>query len=119
MNTFTKVCIKCNENKHLDEYSMYRANKVDGKQHVCKACVSLYNKKNRTMRTLRQNARDERMSQCRDWAEMSKIKAIYKESRRLTAQTGIKHVVDHIVPLMGGPSRDMWTARCWQPASNI
>ena len=100
MNTF-KVCITCKVEKSLDDYSVYRANKVDGKQHVCKGCVSKYNKANRAMRTLRQNARDERMSQCRDWANFNVIKEIYAESRRLTKETGIKHVVDHIVPLMG------------------
>lgn len=30
-----------------------------------------------------------------------KIEAIYKESARLTAETGVKHEVDHIVPLQG------------------
>ena len=101
MNTYTKVCNTCKVEKSLDDYSVYRANKVDGKQHVCKGCVSKYNKANRAMRTLRQNARDERMTHCRGWADIEAIKAVYIESRRLTELTGVKHVVDHIVPLMG------------------
>lgn len=32
------------------------------------------------------------------WADKSAIRAMYFEARRLTASTGIKHEVDHIVP---------------------
>jgi hypothetical protein len=35
------------------------------------------------------------------WANREKMKAIYKEARRLTLETGIPHDVDHIVPLRG------------------
>jgi 5-methylcytosine-specific restriction endonuclease McrA len=33
------------------------------------------------------------------WADHSAIRAIYKEASRLTAETGIRHEVDHVVPL--------------------
>lgn len=33
------------------------------------------------------------------WADKEKILAFYTEAHRLTDETGIKHVVDHIVPL--------------------
>lgn len=36
-----------------------------------------------------------------DWADMQAIKAMYKDARRLTRETGELHVVDHIVPKMG------------------
>lgn len=35
------------------------------------------------------------------WANKSAIAKIYAEARRLTAETGIPHEVDHIVPLKG------------------
>ena len=35
------------------------------------------------------------------WANKEKIFAIYAESRRITAETGIPHEVDHIIPLKG------------------
>lgn len=35
------------------------------------------------------------------WVDRAEIKAIYAEARRLTAETGIKHEVDHIHPLKG------------------
>ena len=36
------------------------------------------------------------------WADLEAIKRIYKESRRVSIETGILHHVDHIVPLQGG-----------------
>lgn len=35
------------------------------------------------------------------WADLAAIELIYAESRRLTLVTGIKHNVDHIIPLQG------------------
>jgi hypothetical protein len=35
------------------------------------------------------------------WANLEAIKAFYVEAARKTAETGIKHVVDHIIPLQG------------------
>jgi len=33
------------------------------------------------------------------WADRAAIKALRDEARRLTVETGVKHVLDHIVPL--------------------
>lgn len=33
------------------------------------------------------------------WADFTAIRAIYREADRLTRATGVKHQVDHIVPL--------------------
>lgn len=35
------------------------------------------------------------------WADLVAIEAFYVESRRLTAETGVLHEVDHIVPIQG------------------
>ncbi|MHB8915376.1 MAG: hypothetical protein ACYC4K_06140 [Thiobacillus sp.] len=35
------------------------------------------------------------------WADLSEIAGIYKESARITKETGIPHEVDHIFPLQG------------------
>lgn len=38
------------------------------------------------------------------WADLAAIRAIYAEARRLTRETGVQHVVDHVVPKIGrGP----------------
>lgn len=36
------------------------------------------------------------------WADRGAMLLIYKEARRLTLLLGVRHVVDHIVPLHGG-----------------
>lgn len=33
------------------------------------------------------------------WADFDKIRAVYREADRLTQQTGVKHHVDHVIPL--------------------
>lgn len=33
------------------------------------------------------------------WADFNEIRAVYREADRLTIETGIKHNVDHVVPL--------------------
>lgn len=35
------------------------------------------------------------------WADRKAIRAIYSKARRLSLETGIKHHVDHIIPLRG------------------
>ena len=35
------------------------------------------------------------------WADLVAIKAFYTEAQRLTKLTGVKYVVDHIIPLRG------------------
>lgn len=35
------------------------------------------------------------------WADGRAIRALYQEARRLSAETGIPHEVDHVIPLMG------------------
>lgn len=39
--------------------------------------------------------------QAPDWPESEKIGAMYAEARRLTKETGVRHQVDHVVPLRG------------------
>lgn len=38
---------------------------------------------------------------CPQWADQDKILEFYKEAQRLTSETGIKHEVDHKIPLHG------------------
>jgi hypothetical protein len=42
-----------------------------------------------------------RMSAMPPWTNAKDMRAVYKQAQRLTADTGIKHHVDHIVPLRG------------------
>ncbi|MDQ0571528.1 transcriptional regulator with XRE-family HTH domain [Variovorax paradoxus] len=47
------------------------------------------------------NARAKALKRMPPWADKKAIKAIYAEARRLTAETGILHQVDHDIPLNG------------------
>jgi hypothetical protein len=40
-----------------------------------------------------------KLQQCPAWADREAIRSIYAEAQRMSAATGIKHSVDHIVPL--------------------
>ena len=42
-----------------------------------------------------------KISRVAEWADHDKILEFYKEAHKLTQGTGIKHHVDHIVPLKG------------------
>jgi hypothetical protein len=42
-----------------------------------------------------------KLSRTPQWADHSLIQRFYDEARRLTIETGIKHHVDHIIPLRG------------------
>lgn len=35
------------------------------------------------------------------WADQEKIAAIYAEAQRMTRETGVRHSVDHVIPLKG------------------
>ena len=43
--------------------------------------------------------RAQKLKACPPWADHEAIKAKYREARRLTAETGIPHQVDHKIPL--------------------
>ncbi len=43
----------------------------------------------------------EKLKRTPKWADFEKIKAFYVEAARITKLTGIKHAVDHIIPLRG------------------
>lgn len=43
----------------------------------------------------------DRINRTPAWADLEKIKEFYNESQRLTNETGVRHHVDHVVPLRG------------------
>ena len=120
-----KACKKCGETKALSEFNAYKRNK-DGLQPKCRACEKAYKKKYNEANRERIAAQKktyyynnkEKFVGCRaaltaanaiyvaapqvpPWADLDAIKVFYKESHRLTKETGIKHNVDHIIPLNG------------------
>ena len=51
-------------------------------------------------REINARRRAARRSACVPWADRRRIAEVYAEANRLTAETGIPHEVDHIVPLV-------------------
>lgn len=47
------------------------------------------------------NARAKTLNRMPSWANKKAIRAFYAEARRLTAETGVLHHVDHKIPLVG------------------
>lgn len=45
--------------------------------------------------------RSSRLQRTPAWADLERIKAIYAEAQRISTETGVLHVVDHDVPLLG------------------
>jgi hypothetical protein len=47
------------------------------------------------------NARAKAIRRMPAWADKKAIKAVYERARQMTAESGVLHQVDHIVPLCG------------------
>jgi hypothetical protein len=59
-----------------------------------------YKQRNRALYAAAQKAREQRLRNAMPpWADPEAIKAIYAEAARLTAETGVRHEVDHVIPL--------------------
>lgn len=68
--------------------------------------IAAYNKKykadNRHIYAASQKAREARIKKSMPiWVDLTAMAAIYEEARKATIDTGVKHEVDHIVPLQG------------------
>lgn len=86
-----KYCTNC---KLVKEISLFSANasKSSGLNNICKAC---YTETTREYQREYQRTRDARQdNQCPSWADISKIREIYKKCPK-------GYHVDHIVPLKG------------------
>lgn len=61
-----------------------------------------YKKKNRPHMTAIQMKRHAaKMKRTPAWANQESINLFYAEAKRLTLTTGVKHAVDHVIPLQG------------------
>lgn len=114
-----KQCFCCKERKLFSEFNKKSINK-DGFDGRCKICsrdkLKKFFKENKDKNKVYQNKYIEenrgkinayntearilrRKLSVPHWVNKKEIEKFYKEAQRLTIETGIKHNVDHIVPL--------------------
>lgn len=103
----TKHCARCEQALALDHFGPQDT--LDGLHKWCKPCVAEYasdryhgNSELRAKEQLRALLRDkERKKRVVAWRDDEAIARVYAERDRLTAETGVPHHVDHIIPLQG------------------
>lgn len=91
-----KNCKVCKTEQEVGNFSIaYQGKAGPVYAAKCKSCTKAYSAEHYARN------REKRLAQCADYREQNaeKIKAIYDEAKRTTLETGVKHVVDHIIPL--------------------
>lgn len=89
---------RANAKEVCDRQRVYRANNPEARAQTLKK----YNQANpEIMRECWSAWRTARMNAMPPWADRKAIRAIYKEAQRKSAETGMRHEVDHIIPLKG------------------
>ena len=119
-------CTVCKKKKQLNEFYLRSDGKVG--EYKCKACIQAKRKEytktnyegvresNRKAVSKHQKKYPERnnakwakyqankkqaVPKWVDTAELSKIRSLYKTARKMTKLTGVRHEVDHVIPLRG------------------
>lgn len=83
--------------KNHPEYKWWQRN-----PEKAKAQSKRWQSENKDIRTAIQMKRHvSKLKRTPQWADETKIREFYAEAKRLTEETGIKHVVDHYYPLQG------------------
>ena len=85
-----------NRTRLIQKATRHKKRNVEHSRALARAYYSR-NKEDFPARTAFRRARKKAATPC--WADQLAIKAIYAEAIRLTKETGVKHHVDHIVPL--------------------
>ena len=115
-----KFCKRCSLYKSIDEFGNDKQT-VDGLRFYCKHCTNRqslkyahsqegktkrkeYNKEWSKKNAYKKNAscqgrKAAKLKATPIWADLEIVEGLYKQARELEKSTGIKHDVDHIVPL--------------------
>src|ERR1035437_5280234 len=103
----SKICSKCKIEKSVSEFYVNKS-MAGGYNSKCKLCAVEYQnnyqieyaKKNAKIFSDRANERNRLIYQATpSWSETDKIKELHLLRKELTKSTGIKHEVDHKVPI--------------------
>jgi len=94
--TKKRLFYKENRDRLLAENKLYR----DANKERLSTYRTNYQKSNPAFHSFRSRTRDAtKLRQTPFWSDLQKIKNLYEEASRISESTGIKHHVDHIVPL--------------------
>jgi ribosomal protein L40E len=97
-----KPCPICNKIKSITKFTSTQQNPAGR----CRKCMSKYlrenyypNNSDKFIKTARSRYDKIFKNATPSWADLDKIKEIYKLAKILTEQTGIQYEVDHIIPI--------------------
>ena len=94
-----RLCTTCNGEKLGSAFSKSKAGK-GGLCSQCKECHSKYKKDNPHIRNASgARRRAIKKQSIPEWYNKEKVDAIYEECSKVSQETGVKHHVDHIIPL--------------------
>jgi hypothetical protein len=107
-----KICPKCTIEKSVNEFYKNRTSK-DGYTFYCKMCDSTYANTSKSKERRKQYKKDNihklyaynaerranKINATPSWYERTAIYELYKECRKISNDTEIKHSIDHIIPL--------------------
>lgn len=98
----SKGCTACGVTKPAEDFPK-NARRPDGLGSNCNRCKNVVYKQRNLGKVLEQTTyRKKRIRRaCPTWADRTEIRAYYERAVRLSVETGTKHHVDHIVPVLG------------------
>jgi hypothetical protein len=92
-----KLYYKLNREKRLLTNKIWRDNNLDKRKEYLRT----YSKENSALMCYHTSKRKAiKLMATPGWSDHEKIAEFYRESDRLTKETGIKHNVDHVIPLV-------------------
>lgn len=116
-----KICSVCNTEKPIEEFSIRNRLMRDGvtvkqyRKSQCLECMRIQRRdwgkknphkireyttcENKSFLTAKRRATKKNATPF--WADLEAIRQIYLECQKVSEETGIKHEVDHIIPLQG------------------
>jgi hypothetical protein len=93
---------EANVEKERERSRLKHAGKTPEQRKKDAEQTARYKKANRAKATADQMKRQaDKMLRTPKWIDLKAVEAFYVEARRLTVETGVLHVVDHILPLRG------------------